>query len=486
MDDSEYNVGSNFSILEHELGVGAYGKVNVATMDNTKKIAIKMCTNTNNKKYGIPFLTEPVIMKSIIHPYINPALNVFSQNNTLYIFQELAKCDMRSYTRYSETKKGSAHYSTIPELKKWCWQLLSALACFHKESIIHADIKAANVLLFIDNNVKLSDFTLCRKKWFASQKFNHTTGTPTHRSLECWLNLPWEKDLDIWALGCTFFEIAYGCSLFPFQKETEEEKKLELERKKEIIMKEKYEKDKNIDMIRETNARIKNIEKDVKKINRKKAINCILDWGEKFSLPMNFNKPDFDFGTSYLSGSPELEKNTLKYPRYNVKYTTFKLPNRFFEKDMEEFNNLIISMLEIDATNRAKIETLLEHPFITYEKVPVKIIRPIKQEINKSDQARIIRTIQNYTDEPTEKTSNSYPILLEKSRELALKIYLSCKHMNQHPENIIVACSCWIANKMVLGYPPCVISENRSYNIDDIVKIEEEICDELKFRLHLF
>lgn len=482
MDDSEYNIGSNFSVLEHELGVGAYGKVNITTMDNTKKIATKMCTNINNKKYGIPFLTEPVIMKSIIHPHINPALNTFSQDNTLYIFQELAKCDMRSYTRNSESKKGTAHYSTIPELKKWCRQLLSALACFHKESIIHADIKAANVLLFMDDNVKLSDFTLCRKKWFSNQKFTHTTGTPTHRSLECWLNLPWEKDLDIWALGCTFFEIAYGRSLFPMQKETEEEKKLETERKKEIMMKEKYEKDKNMEMVKETKNKIKNIERGVKKINKKKAINCILDWGEKFSQPLNFNNPEFE-GTSCISKDPE--KGTLKYPRYKVNYNTFELPNRFYEKEMEEFNSLIISMLEIDSSNRPKIETLLEHPFVNYEKVKAKIIRPVRHEFSKSDQARILRCIQCNTDEPSNNFSSDYPVLLEKCRELAFKIYSSCSHMNKHPENILVTCVCWIANKIVMGHPPLIILENKSYNIEEIIKLEEEICEELKFRLHL-
>lgn len=505
MDDSAYNIGSNFSIMEQELGMGAYGKVSVATMDNIKKIAIKVCTNEHNKKYGIPFLNEPIIMKSIIHPYINPALNIFSKNNSLYIFQELARCDMRSYTRISQTKKTLTHYSSIPELKKWCGQLISALSCFHKESLIHADIKAANVLLFYDDNVKLSDFTLCRKKWCEEQKFCHTTGTPTHRSLECWLNLPWEKDLDIWALGCTFFEMAYGCSLFPMQKETEDERKLELERKREIIMKEKYEKDKNNDMIKESIQNIKKIEKEIKNINKKKAINCILDWGENFSHPLTIGIDEFEFPAGSKVNSKEymnheinsLEKTSTDlikkystnkekiYPRFDVKYTSFKLPERFFNKDMKEFNNLIISMLEIEAKYRPKIEELIIHPFITYEKVKVNIIKPIKEEVTRSEQARIIRSIQNLTDEPNDKTSSLYPILLEKVRELSLKIYLSCKNMSQHPENIRIVTSCWIANKVVLGYPPTVILDNKIYNIEEIVNIEEEICNELKFRLHL-
>lgn len=512
MDDTNYNYGLNYSLLETPLGSGSYGKVSVTTMDNSKKVAAKTCIYDNSKKHGIPFLIEPIIMKTIIHPYINPALNIFSENGKLYIFQELARCDMRKYTRISDkvNAKPTHHNTTVLELKKWCSQLLSALACFHKESLVHADIKAANVLLFYNGDVKLSDFTLTKKKWFEEQKFTHITGTPTHRSLECWLNLPWEKDLDIWSLGCTFYEIAYGKSLFPYQFDTE----LEREKDRELTMKEKYYEEGNMAMVRETLKRIKDIELKIKELNKKKAVNCILDWGEKFSLPLTIEIKKFNFSNentfnykefinfeanSKGSDSIDLINNYDKikekiYPRYDVPYETFKLPDKFFNKEMQEFNDMIICMLQIDSNNRPNIEKLLKHNFVASCNVPVNvtILRPFKQDIERKELARLMGRIQSSTDEPCENYSIHYPILLEKVRELAKNIYASCSHMISIPDALKAVTASWISNKIVFGHPPNVLCQEGKnskdippYNVYEIIETEQKICNELKFRLHL-
>jgi hypothetical protein len=42
--------------------------------------------------------------------------------------------------------------------------------------------------------------------------------TTTHRPLEAWNTEKWGKEVDIWALGCTIFELIYGYLLFPLQE----------------------------------------------------------------------------------------------------------------------------------------------------------------------------------------------------------------------------------------------------------------------------
>jgi len=60
-----------------------------------------------------------------------------------------------------------------PELlRKWSYGLVQGLACLHRQKIIHADVKANNVLLFGDQTVKLGDFTLAVRAWGRYRKEN--------------------------------------------------------------------------------------------------------------------------------------------------------------------------------------------------------------------------------------------------------------------------------------------------------------------------
>jgi serine/threonine protein kinase len=210
------SIGSIFEISEKLLGNGSYGKVYLATDENNNKYAVKCCDIEEN---GIPNILETTIMNSIIHPSINNSLLITVSHKQLYIFQSLALMDLAQKTR-----RMNYLIDNINDLKKWCYDLSQAIFCLHEQNIIHCDIKASNVLLFMNNNIKLTDFTLSIKQWSPNQTFNHTVCTRTHRPLECFLNEEWNKSLDIWSLGCTFYELAYGTLLFVDQKESENKK----------------------------------------------------------------------------------------------------------------------------------------------------------------------------------------------------------------------------------------------------------------------
>jgi serine/threonine protein kinase len=152
-------------------------------------------------------------MTSILHPSLNAALRVNASSEYLYIIQEKAVTDLASHTRRDRrTAAPSAE-----QLRNWCFTLAQAVGCLHKQGIIHADIKASNILLFADGNVRLSDFTLAVRQWQADEHFDHNVCTVTHRPLECVRQELWSKPLDIWSLACTYYEIAYGELLFPHQ-----------------------------------------------------------------------------------------------------------------------------------------------------------------------------------------------------------------------------------------------------------------------------
>ena len=192
------------------IGKGGYGQVYTCHNKNGDKFAVKIIPN--EKKRGIPCLMELIIMQSIIHPYIQNSHNIISTPSEIYIIQDIAISDLAVKTRRSKNK-------TLPSIRRlrfWCYCLVQAVECLHDEGIIHGDIKAHNVLIF-GKEIKLSDFTLANKKWGQS-KMRGKAYTSTHRPPEVWNSYGWDYSSDIWALGYTFYEIAYGNLLFSQQE----------------------------------------------------------------------------------------------------------------------------------------------------------------------------------------------------------------------------------------------------------------------------
>lgn len=197
----------NVITLDKIIGKGAYGTVYSCHDDTNQELAVK-CVRT--KDFGIPSLIEASIMSTIHHPYLTKALKIHATPDKLYIIQELAISDLKVYQ--------SNHALSYDTQVRWIFEIAQGIACLHKYDIIHGDIKSSNILVYPDNNVKLTDFTLSTNvKWVNSYR----PCTATHRPLEVWLGEKWDKSIDIWAFGCTIFEIIYNQNLFIAQDKNE-------------------------------------------------------------------------------------------------------------------------------------------------------------------------------------------------------------------------------------------------------------------------
>ncbi len=280
-----------------EIGKGAYGQVFECLTNENLSVAVKRIAFD---KYGIRCLNEATIMSSIKHNHIAHAQNVYSDEGSIYIVSQKAKTDLNKWTRKS--KKGN-----IPDTKTlltWSRALVSALSCLHSQGVIHCDMKASNVLHFGKNDIRLNDFTLSIVRHHQNKKYTHNICTSTHRPYEVWVSEPWNEKVDIWGLGCTLFEIAYGQLLFPYQGGT-------------------------------------NIPDDEIK---KRMINCLLDWGQRG--PVN---------------------NTLDKMPSSSDFLRFDLPVEFFEPERKLFNSFILSMLTIAPDTRPSIFELQQHPYLNQE-----------------------------------------------------------------------------------------------------------------------
>ena len=186
--------------LDKQLGKGGFGTVYLCRNENNEELAVK-CIKT--KDFGIPSLIEASIMSVIQHPNLTQALKIHSTPQMLYIVQELAISDLSVYRSKNQLDQNT--------MILWTHSIIQGLACLHRYDIIHGDLKASNILVYSNNNIKITDFTLStNRKW----SNNYRPCTQTHRPLEVWMGEKWNESVDIWALGCTIFELVYGKSLF--------------------------------------------------------------------------------------------------------------------------------------------------------------------------------------------------------------------------------------------------------------------------------
>ena len=193
------------------VGKGAYGNVFKGINEDTEDtVAIKRITLKEGD--GISYPLESFIMSSFNHKYINQAIEIQILNDEVLLIQDLAKMDLHYYCKNKNIN--------IPnkQILIWYYQILQGLHCLHNKNILHGDIKSSNILLFPDGNVKLCDYSLSAILKEDNTPFIHTLYTMTHRPPEIFNKKVWSFKSDVWALGCTFYEILYGTYLFQGQK----------------------------------------------------------------------------------------------------------------------------------------------------------------------------------------------------------------------------------------------------------------------------
>ena len=167
--------------------------------------------------YGVKNYIEYYILFQLDKKYISGAINVeVEEDGLIKIIQEKAYMDLKDYL--------FKHRLSLQQRKMIMVQLLEGLEYLHSFNILHGDIKPTNILVYLDENskkkelkFKYADFNLSMLHC-SDSKLNKKLYTVTFRAPEI-ENKKVSLKSDVWALGCTFFEIYYGYSYFNFRKD---------------------------------------------------------------------------------------------------------------------------------------------------------------------------------------------------------------------------------------------------------------------------
>jgi serine/threonine protein kinase len=137
--------------------------------------------------------------------YLTGAHQIEVNEKNIKIVQDQAQCDLADLLK---SKKKLRFEDKI----KYIRHVISGVYFLNSYNIIHGDIKPNNILLF-NNILKLTDYGLARDCKFNKNSKKRKLYTINYRPPEC-NDFSYSLKSDIWALGCTIYEIYYGHKYF--------------------------------------------------------------------------------------------------------------------------------------------------------------------------------------------------------------------------------------------------------------------------------
>uniref|UniRef100_A0A8C7TZC0 non-specific serine/threonine protein kinase n=1 Tax=Oncorhynchus mykiss TaxID=8022 RepID=A0A8C7TZC0_ONCMY len=189
-----------------ELGDGAFGKVYKAQNKQTGILAAAKVIDTKTEEELEDYMVEIDILASCDHHNIVKLLDAFYYDGKLWVSREgVCLCGPVP----SELERPL----TEPQIRVVCKQTLQALLYLHDNKVIHRDLKAGNILLSLNGDVKLADFGVSAKNTKTLQRRDSFIGTPYWMApevvmCETFKDRPYDYKADIWSLGVTLIEMA--------------------------------------------------------------------------------------------------------------------------------------------------------------------------------------------------------------------------------------------------------------------------------------
>ncbi|XP_001663093.2 serine/threonine-protein kinase SIK3 homolog [Aedes aegypti] len=200
--------------LDKTIGKGNFAVVKLAShVITNSKVAIKIIDKTclDDENLAKTF-REISILKVLHHPHITRLYEVIESRNKIYLVTEhAARGEIFDHLVANGRMKEE-------EASRIFSQIISAVDYCHSKGIVHRDLKAENVLLDNEMNVKLADFGFSNT---FSEGINLRTwcGSPPYAAPEVFQGVEYDgPKSDIWSLGVVLYVLV--CGALPFDGAT--------------------------------------------------------------------------------------------------------------------------------------------------------------------------------------------------------------------------------------------------------------------------
>uniref|UniRef100_A0A8C1PLJ8 non-specific serine/threonine protein kinase n=1 Tax=Cyprinus carpio TaxID=7962 RepID=A0A8C1PLJ8_CYPCA len=187
----------NYRLLK-TIGKGNFAKVKLARHILTgKEVAIKIIDKTQ---------LNPTSLQKVIRLF-----EVIETEKTLYLVME--------YASGGEVFDYLVSHGRMKEIEARAKfrQIVSAVHYCHQKNIVHRDLKAENLLLDADANIKIADFGFSNE-FTLGNKLDTFCGSPPYAAPELFQGKKYDgPEVDIWSLGVILYTLVSGSLPFDGQ-----------------------------------------------------------------------------------------------------------------------------------------------------------------------------------------------------------------------------------------------------------------------------
>uniref|UniRef100_A0A667ZXK5 non-specific serine/threonine protein kinase n=1 Tax=Myripristis murdjan TaxID=586833 RepID=A0A667ZXK5_9TELE len=160
---------------------------------------------------GRELFREVRIMKGLNHPNIVQLFEVIETDKTLYLIME--------YASGGEVFDYLVSHGRMKEIEARAKfrQIVSAVHYCHQKNIVHRDLKAENLLLDADANIKIADFGFSNE-FTLGNKLDTFCGSPPYAAPELFQGKKYDgPEVDVWSLGVILYTLVSGSLPFDGQ-----------------------------------------------------------------------------------------------------------------------------------------------------------------------------------------------------------------------------------------------------------------------------
>jgi len=194
-----------------KLGEGTYATVFKGKSRLTDNlVALKEIRLEHEEGAPCTAIREVSLLKDLKHANIVTLHDIVHTDKSLTLVFEYLERDLKQYM------DDCGAILAMNNVKLFLFQMLRGLAYCHARRVLHRDLKPQNLLINERGELKLADFGLARAKSVPTKTYSNEVVTLWYRPPDVLLgSTEYSTPIDMWGVGCIFYEMASGRPLFP-------------------------------------------------------------------------------------------------------------------------------------------------------------------------------------------------------------------------------------------------------------------------------